>query len=55
MHDIKFQCDPKKDASNQKKHGISFQEAKFVFYDEAARIIKDPIILLMKKGLLFWG
>ena len=33
---------PKKDAYNQEKHGISFEEAKSVFYDENARLINDP-------------
>jgi uncharacterized DUF497 family protein len=25
-----------------KKHGISFEEAKSVFYDESAKLISDP-------------
>ncbi len=33
---IKFEWDPTKAASNQKKHSISFEEAKSVFYDEFA-------------------
>jgi uncharacterized DUF497 family protein len=33
---IKFEWDPVKAASNQKKHGISFEEAQSVFYDEFA-------------------
>jgi len=33
---IKFEWDAKKATSNQKKHGISFEEAKSVFYDEFA-------------------
>jgi len=42
MDDIKFEWDEEKDQSNQQKHGISFEEAKTVFYDDAARIIDDP-------------
>jgi len=34
--DIKFLWDDKKAAANEKKHGISFDEAKTVFYDENA-------------------
>lgn len=34
--------DAVKDASNQKKHGISFSEAKTVFSDQFARLIADP-------------
>jgi len=32
----KFEWDPTKDKNNQKKHGISFEEAKSVFFDENA-------------------
>ena len=31
---IEFEWDPKKSDSNLKKHGVSFYEAKSVFYDE---------------------
>lgn len=37
-----FEWDRTKDASNQKKHGISFDEAKTVFTDQFARLIADP-------------
>ena len=33
---IKFEWDSTKAAGNEKKHGISFEEAKSVFYDEFA-------------------
>jgi len=33
---IRFEWDQAKNLSNQKKHGISFEEAKSVFYDENA-------------------
>lgn len=33
---IEFEWNPLKAASNKKKHGISFEEAKSVFYDEFA-------------------
>jgi len=42
MADVRFEWDPRKDRANQKKHGISFAEAKTVFLDEFARIIDDP-------------
>jgi uncharacterized DUF497 family protein len=42
MSDLAFRWDPKKDALNQVKHGVSFEEAKSVFYDENARLIDDP-------------
>ena len=37
-----FEWDPKKDAINRKKHGISFEDAKAVFYDEFAILFDDP-------------
>lgn len=42
MDSVKFVWDKRKDSSNQKKHKISFDEAKTVFYDENARLIHDP-------------
>ena len=33
---IKFDWDPAKAASNLRKHGVSFEEAQSVFYDELA-------------------
>ena len=33
---IKFEWDPPKAAANLKKHQVSFEEAKSVFYDEFA-------------------
>lgn len=42
MGEIKFEWDPGKARSNKAKHGVSFSEAKSVFYDEKARVIHDP-------------
>ncbi|MCL2486442.1 MAG: BrnT family toxin [Oscillospiraceae bacterium] len=42
MGSIRFEWDKNKNLINQKKHKISFEEAKTVFYDEEARIIDDP-------------
>jgi hypothetical protein len=42
MTTLRFEWDPPKAAANVKKHGISFDEAKTVFYDERARLIADP-------------
>lgn len=39
---LRFEWDPKKSASNQKKHGVSFEEARTVFFDENAKLIDDP-------------
>lgn len=42
MSSLKFEWDNNKNALNQKKHGISFEEAKTVFADELGRLIPDP-------------
>ena len=39
---IKFEWDENKNEINKKKHKISFEEAKTVFYDEEALLIDDP-------------
>jgi len=39
---IKFSWDDRKNESNTKKHGVSFDEAKTVFYDENAIRYFDP-------------
>jgi len=42
MAHVTFDWDKEKSASNQKKHGISFEEAQTVFLDEHALMIHDP-------------
>jgi uncharacterized DUF497 family protein len=42
MKPVEFAWDETKEKLNQKKHGVSFEEAKTVFYDENARLIYDP-------------
>ncbi|MCP4556349.1 MAG: BrnT family toxin [Herbaspirillum sp.] len=42
MAELKIEWDPRKAASNQRKHGISFEEASTAFSDERARIVSDP-------------
>ena len=42
MAQLAFDWDDGKDISNQKKHGISFEEAETVFLDENALLIHDP-------------
>jgi uncharacterized DUF497 family protein len=39
---IRFEWDENKNRANIKKHKVSFEEAKTVFYDENARLISDP-------------
>ena len=42
MDTIKFEWDENKNQTNQKKHGISFEEAKEVFFDDDAILFDDP-------------
>jgi uncharacterized protein len=42
MDGLRFTWDPKKASRNKAKHGVSFEEAQTVFYDETARLIADP-------------
>ena len=42
MRALRFEWDERKAVANLKKHGVSFEEAKSVFYDERAKLIDDP-------------
>ena len=42
MNHLAFEWDDKKSASNETKHGVSFDEAKSIFTDQFARLIADP-------------
>ncbi|HRQ89076.1 MAG TPA: BrnT family toxin [Bacteroidia bacterium] len=42
MADLRFEWDSRKASSNEKKHGIAFDEAKTVFFDVDALVIPDP-------------
>ena len=42
MNNIQFDWDKNKAALNKKRHGVSFEEAATVFYDENAIEFYDP-------------
>lgn len=42
MKKLKFEWDKKKSKSNTNKHGINFEEAQTIFYDEYAIQFYDP-------------
>jgi uncharacterized protein len=42
MNELSFEWDLKKAELNKAKHGVSFDEAKTVFFDEKALLIADP-------------
>jgi uncharacterized DUF497 family protein len=42
MQALRIEWDEKKNKANRKKHGVSFEEARTVFYDESAIQFYDP-------------
>ena len=42
MNAIRFVWDSAKAAENQRNHGVSFEEARSIFFDENARFEHDP-------------
>lgn len=42
MSEITFEWDERKAEQNERKHGISFEEAQTAFEDENARLSHDP-------------
>ena len=42
VSDLRFEWDPAKAAANLRKHGVSFEEAKTVFWDDFALFMEDP-------------
>ncbi len=42
MKQLEFEWDKKKDNINAKKHGVSFDEARTVFFDDQAIQFYDP-------------
>ena len=42
MAKFSFIWDERKNRQNQRKHGVSFEEAQSVFFDDAAREFFDP-------------
>ncbi len=39
---LRFEWDEQNSRQNQRKHGVSFEEAQTVFYDERPLLIPDP-------------
>ena len=52
---IKFDWDPAKAATNLRKHGVSFEEAQSVFYDELAIQFYDEPCSLDEDRFLMLG
>ena len=41
MKKLRFEWNSRKSTANKRKHGVSFEEAQTVFYDERAILIED--------------
>lgn len=39
---LRFEWDPRKAASNRRKHRVAFEEAQTAFFDQEALLITDP-------------
>jgi uncharacterized DUF497 family protein len=42
VSELRFESDERKNARNQREHGVSFEEAQTVFLDDHAMLIDDP-------------
>ncbi|MEW5843110.1 MAG: BrnT family toxin [Bacteroidota bacterium] len=52
---MRFLWDKNKNLANIKKHKISFEEAKTVFFDDNARLIPDPEHLISEERFIILG
>ncbi len=55
MNKIEFRWDENKNQINKKKHGIDFEEAKTVFYDDNAILFDDPKHSMEEERFLIIG
>ena len=55
MDEMQFEWDENKNEINKKKHGVSFEEAKTVFYDADAILIDDPDHSIEEERFLLLG
>jgi uncharacterized protein len=52
---MRFLWDQNKNLANIKKHNISFEEAKTVFFDDNARLIPDPEHSISEERFIILG
>ncbi len=55
MRKLIFEWDDKKNSSNVRKHGVSFEEAQTVFFDENAIEFDDPDHSIQKERFILLG
>ena len=53
--EISFSWDENKNKTNIKKHGVSFNEASSIFFDENAILFDDPIHSINEERFLIIG
>ena len=42
MPNLRFEWDSRKNSEKKRKHGVTFEEAQTVFYDDRAVLLSDP-------------
>ena|SRR3990172_7553709 len=55
MSELRFEWDDRKNAENQRQHGVSFDEAQTVFLDDYALLVADPDHSAMEERFLLLG
>jgi uncharacterized DUF497 family protein len=55
MKRLIFEWDDHKNASNKRKHGVSFEEAQTVFFDEKAIEFDDPDHSIQEERFILLG
>jgi len=55
MKKLIFEWDDQKNASNKRKHGVSFEDAQTVFFDENAIEFDDPDHSIQKERFILLG
>lgn len=55
MDNINFEWNEKENQINQRKHGINFEEAKTVFFDDNAILFDDPEHSMEEERFLILG
>lgn len=55
MNTLRFEWDENKNSINKRKHKLSFEEAKTVFYDDNAILFDDPDHSIYEERFLILG
>jgi uncharacterized protein len=55
MKKLIFEWDDHKNASNKRKHGVSFEDAQTVFFDEKAIEFNDPDHSIQEERFILLG